>query len=256
MRISKGAKVMFKKISLSIIIILIVVLAIAYFLRNYLVKRAIEAGSTYALGVETNLGSASLNISGGSLGLSNLEVKNPEGFSTKDFMSLRHGSIDVDAGSVLDKEVKIDSLIIEGVNLNLEQIEKEGNYQILLDNIKRQDFSSSGESHKFRINLIALRDINVTGSLDLLGKRVEKSFKLDNISLSNIGNDNGAKISEVMAAVIKTLITKALASGSGLLPEGFGENLSNLKDQGIETIKTEAADKLKDLGKSLTGEKK
>lgn len=247
---------MFKKIVLILVVLLIVVLAVAYFVRNMLVEKAVEAGSAYALGVETNLSSASLNIGGGSLALNNLAVSNPEGFTAQNFLSLRRGVIDVDAGSVLEDEVKIDSFIIEGVTLNLEQIDKKGNYQVLLDNIKRLDLSSSGESQKFRIGLIALRDINVTGSLNLLGKKIEKSFKLDNFSIRDVGSDNGAKISEVTATVVKTLISKALAAGSGLFPEGFGKNLGDLKDQGIDKIKTEASDKLKDLGKSLTGEKK
>jgi uncharacterized protein involved in outer membrane biogenesis len=247
---------MFKKIALSVVFLLIVGLAVAYFIRNMLVEKAVEAATTYALGVETNLGSASLEIGGGSLELKNLAVSNPEGFMAKNFLALRRGMFDVDAGSVLDDEVVVDSFIIEGVTLNLEQIDKKGNYQVLLDNIKRLDLSSSGESQKFRIGLIALRDINVTGSLSLLGKKIEKPFKLDNFSLRNVGSDNGAKISEITATVVKTLITKALAAGSGLLAEGFGKNLSDLKDEGIEKIKTEATDKIKDLGKSLTGEKK
>lgn len=247
---------MLKKIVLSAVVLVIVALVVAYFVRNVLVARAVEAGSTYALGVKTDLGSAALEIRGGSLGLNNLEVRNPEGFTAKDFVTLRHGIIVVDAGSVLDKEVKVDSFIIEGVTLNLEQIDKKGNYQVLLDNIKKMDMSSSKESQKFRIGLIALRDINVTGSLNLLGKKMEKSYKLDNLALRDVGSDNGAKISEVTATVVKTLISKALTSGSGLLPEGFGKNLSDLKDQGVDKIKTEATDKLKDLSKSLTGEKR
>ncbi|SYZ74769.1 conserved hypothetical protein [Candidatus Zixiibacteriota bacterium] len=247
---------MLKKIILAIIVVLIAVPIIAYFVRNTLVKKAVEAGGTYALGVETDLGSAFLNIGGGSLKLNNLEIKNPEGFGTSDFMSLKKGILAVETGSILDKEVKIDSFVIEGVALNLEQIDKKGNYQVLLDNIKKMDISSSGESQKFRIGLVALRDISVNGSLSLLGKKAEKSFKLDNFTLRDIGSDNGAKISEITATVVKTLVSKALASGSGLLPDGFGKDLSSLKDQGIEEIKTEATDKLKDLGKSLTGGKK
>ncbi|PKK85111.1 MAG: hypothetical protein CVT49_00790 [candidate division Zixibacteria bacterium HGW-Zixibacteria-1] len=247
---------MFKKIVLSVVILVIVALVVAYFGRNMLVEKAVETGSAYALGVETDLGSASLEISGGSLELNNLEISNPEGFTAENFLSLRKGMVDVVAGSVLDDEVMVDSFIIEGITLNLEQIDKKGNYQVLLDHIKQLDMSSSGESQKFRIGLIALRDINVTGSLSLLGQKTEKSFKLDNFSLHDVGSDNGAKISEVTATVVKTLITKALAAGSGLFPEGFGKNLTDLKDQGMEKIKTEATDKLEDLGKSLTGDKK
>jgi hypothetical protein len=221
-----------------------------------LVKKAIEAGSAYALGVDTKLGSASLEIGGGSLEMKNLEVTNPAGFTGGNFLSLRRGMFDVDAGSVLDKEVVIDSFIIEGVKLNLEQIDRMGNYQVLLDNIKRLDVFSSKESQKFLIGLIALRDTHVTGSLDLLGKKLEKSFTLEDFSLRSVGSDNGTKICEVTATMAKALISKALAAGSGLLPEGFGNNLGDLKDQGIDKIKTQASDKLKDLGNSLTGKRK
>ncbi|MDD4051648.1 MAG: hypothetical protein PHR28_07105 [candidate division Zixibacteria bacterium] len=247
---------MFKKIALTVVILIIVVLASAYFYRNLLVEKAVESGSAYALGVETNLGSARLALGGGSLALNNLTIANPDGFAEKDFLSLRRGVFDVDAGSVLDKEIVVDSFVIEGVTLNLEQIDRKGNFQVLLDHIKQLNMSSSGDSRKFRFGLIALRDVNVTGSLNLMGKNYEKSFTLDDFSLRNVGGDNGATISQVTATVVKTLITKALASGNGLLPDGFGNNLSDLKDQGVDKIKTEAADKLKDLGKSLTGGKK
>jgi hypothetical protein len=247
---------MFKKIVFSVVVLFIVGLAVAYFVRNMLVEKAVEAGSEYALGVEADLGSASLGIRGGSLELNQLAVSNPEGFTAENFLSLRRGIFDVDAGSVLDDEVRVDSFIIEGVTLHLEQIDRKGNYKILLDHIKQLDMSSSGESRKFRIGLIALRDINVTGSLSLLGQKNERSFKLDNFSLRNVGSDNGATISQVTATVVRSLISKALAAGSAQLPEGFGGNLEDLKEQGIDKIKTEATDKLNELGKSLTGDKK
>jgi len=247
---------MLKKIVLFVIVLLIAGLAAAYFARNMLAEKAVEAGSEYALGVKTDLGSASLGIRGGSLELNRLEISNPEGFTAKNFLSLRRGVFDVDAGSVLDDEVRVDSFVIEGVTLNLEQIDRKGNYKVLLDHIKQLDMSSSGESRKYHISLVALRDINVNGSLSLLGQKNEKSFKLDNFSLRNIGGDNGATISQVTATVVRSLISKALAAGGGRLPDGFGGNLDELKEQGIDKVKEEATDQLKDLGKSLTGDKK
>lgn len=247
---------MFKKLVLWVVILLVIAVAGVYFVRNLLVEKAVEAGSTYALGVETDLGSAALEIRGGSLELNNLEVGNPEGFKADNFLTLRRGILDVKAGSILDDEVVVDSFIIEGIILNLEQIDKNGNYQVLLDNIKKMDLSSSGDSRKFRIGLIELRDINVTGSLNLMGKSWEKSFSIGNFQLRNVGGDNGAKIGEVAAAIVKNLISRALSEGNSLLPEGFGKNLADLKDQGLEKIKTEAEDALKNLGGSLTGEKK
>ena len=247
---------MLKKIILWVVILIIVLLVAAYFVRNLLVEKAVEAGSTYALGVETDLGSASLNVGGGSLELDDFEVSNPEGFAGKQFLVLHRGKLSVETGSVLDKEVVVDSLIIDGVTLNLEQIGKKGNYQVLMDNIRKIDNSSSEGSHKFRIGLIALRDINVNGSLDILGKKVEKSFKLDNFQLRDVGSDNGAKIGEVTAAMVKALVSKALVKGKDLLPGGFGNDISNLKEQGVDQVKKEATKELEDIGKSLIGGKK
>ena len=247
---------MLKKLVLTVIVLVAVGAAVAYFVRNLLVEKAVEAGSAYALGVDTELGSAALELGGGSLELNDFAVDNPEGFAEGRFLSLRRMMFDVDAGSVLDKNVVVDSFIIEGVTLNLEQIDRSGNDRVLLDNINRLDLTSSEDSRTFRIALIALRDITVNGSLSLLGAHSEKSFTLDDFSLRNIGGDNGATVGRLTATIVKSLITKALAAGSGVLPEGFGKNLEELKDQGVETIKTEAADRLKDLGKSLTGDRK
>lgn len=246
-------KHMLKKIILAVVVLVLVGLTLAYFVRNLLVEKAVEAGSTYALGVETNLGSASLEIRGGSLELNNLRVDNPKGFSADHFLTLRRGMLDVDAGSILDDEVVVDSFLIEGVTLNLEQIDRNGNYRVLLDHMKGLDLSSSEKSRKFRIRLVALRDIKVSGALSLLGKKVEKSFALDNFSIRNVGSDNGATISELTATIVKTLVTKALAAGGGMLPDGFGQNLDEVKDQAVDQIKSEATTKLKDLGKSLAG---
>lgn len=202
---------MIKKIIFWVVVLLVVVLAGAFFARNILVEKAVETGCTYALGVETNLGSASLEIRGGSLELNNFEVGNPEGFTADNFLVLDRARLDVETGSILDNEVVIDSLIIEGVALNLEQLDRKGNYQVLLDNINAMDLSSSEDSRRLRIGLIVLRDINVTGSLNLMGKTHEKSFKIGNFKLRNIGGDTGAKTGEVAAAVVRAIILKALS---------------------------------------------
>jgi hypothetical protein len=247
---------MIKKILLWGLVLVVVGLGAAYFARNWLVEKGVEKGCTYALGVESDLGSARLELGGGSLDLNNLVIANPEGFSAENFMTLRRGVLDVDAGSVLDDEVVVDSLVIEGVRLNLEQIDNKGNYRVLIDHAKQIEMSSSEEEQKFRIGLVALRDIQVSGSLSALGKTLEKSFTVDDFTLRNIGSDNGATIGQVTSKIVQAVVAKALTTGKGVLPDGFGQNLSDLKNEAVEKLQTEAEDKLKDLGKSLTGGEK
>ena len=103
---------MFKKLILAVVILTVVALLVAYFARNMMVETAVEEGTGYALGVETDLGSAGLELGGGSLELNDLEIDNPEGFEADHFMTLRRGMLDVDAGSILDDEVMVARLTI------------------------------------------------------------------------------------------------------------------------------------------------
>lgn len=247
---------MLKKIILAIVILVVGTLATVYIIRDTLVERAVEEGGTYALGVETDLGSAGLELSGGSLELNDYEIRNPEGFSAENIFSIKKAMLDVNTGSLLDDEVVVDSLIIEGIRLNIEQIDTKGNYQVLMDNIKKLDFgeSSSDDQHKIKIDKVAIRDIQVTGALSLPGlKPVEKSYSVDNITMNNLGGKDGANVSEITATITKKLLQSALAAGSGILPDGFGKNIKQAADQKIDEAKEEAESKLKDAAGSLLG---
>ncbi|MBU0982240.1 MAG: hypothetical protein KKA42_00090 [candidate division Zixibacteria bacterium] len=246
---------MFRTTVLVVLAVVVVGLAAAYFMRNVLVAQGIEAGSSYALGVETDLASAEVEIMGGSLELNDFEVKNPEGFEADNIMSLRRGKLMVDAGSILDEEVFVDSFIIEGVTLNLEQIDTRGNYKVLLDNIKRLGLETSEDesTRKLRIGYVAIRDIQVSGSLTALGKKYDKSYAVDGFTLKNVGGDAGATIPQVTTELVKALLTRSVAAGGGVMPDGFGKTVLDLKDQGLKQLESEAKDKLKDLSKSLTG---
>ncbi len=244
---------MFKKIFLTLIALVIVGLAVVYFVRNILVEKAVESGGSYALGVETDLGSARLDIGGGGLGLSDLEVQNPEGFKADNILSLRHGALTVQTGSLLDEEVVVDSLVIEGVRLNLEQIDSKGNYRVLLDHIKQVDAGSteSDSDRRIRIGLVALRDIEVSGSLSLMKKEYSKSYSVDNFELHNVGGNTGASTGKIIAHIVQAILTRSVAAANGVLPQEFGKNLSELKDQGVKSIESKAKDELDKLGNSL-----
>ena len=243
---------MIKKIVLTLIILALVGLAAVYFTRNLLVEKGVESGGTYALGVQTDLGSARLDIGGGKLGLSDLEVQNPEGFKADNILSMRHSELAVQTGSILDDEVAVDSLVIEGVRLNLEQIDTKGNYRVLLDHIKQFNSASDTQSdRRIKIGLVALRDIQVSGSLSLMGKDYAKSYTVENFTLHDVGENTGATVGEVVAQVVQALLTRSVASGSGVLPPEFGKNLSDLKEQGKKALESKAKDELDKLGKSL-----
>jgi hypothetical protein len=246
------------KIIIWIAAIIVVGLGAAWFARNWLVERAIEAGCTYALGVDTELGGASVNLSGANLKLNSLEIDNPEGFEADKFLTMRLGVFDFDAGSVFADKAVVDSLVIEGITLNLEQTGTSGNYAVLMDNIKKVDMSafSSKEKTKYRIGLVAVRDIQVRAKLSVLGKNIEKTFTIENFTMRNVGGDKGATIGGIIARIVQTIVTKALSAASGMFSEGFGKAVRSLEDKGSEAIKSGVSGQLKGLSKSVTGIRK
>jgi hypothetical protein len=242
---------MIKKIIIFLILIVIILLAGAYLYRNSIVKSAVETGGEYALGVNTNLGSANLDIGGGNCSLHNFEVSNPDGFEADKFITLKKGILAVETGSILEDEVVIDSLVIEGLRLNFEQIDKKGNYKAILDHINNLDFgeSSSSSETMLKVKRVAIRDIAVDASLTLLGeKRFEKSFTIDNFTITDLGTDPKS-VKEITARIFKAVISRAAAESKNYLPV----DLDKLKEAGKQKLESEARKKIGELGKGLLG---
>ena len=245
---------MLKKIFLGGLVIVVVGLAVAYFVRNSLVAAAIEEGSTRTLGVEVELGSASLGLRAASLGLSDYAIRNPEGFEAENLMAIDRGHLDIDAGSVFDNEIVVDSLVLAGVNVNLLQVDAGNNAGAVMRNIKANVGGSSGESDKkLVIKSLALRDISVSAALTIAGKnQYEGSYSLENFTLENVGGKDGATIGEVAAQVVRAVLTRAAAQGD--LPGQLSENIEGLGRSKLEDVKSEVTDKIKDAGKDLLGD--
>lgn len=241
---------MLKKLVVIIILVIVVGLASVYFYRNALVEMAVEESGDYALGVSTDLGSAGLDLGGGSVSLNDYSISNPEGFEGEYFLQLEHGFLDVNSGSILDDEVVIDSLVLEGFRLNLEQIDRKGNYLTILDNLKKLDASGSSESEqRLKIKKLILRNIGVDASLTLMGKKqAEKSFVVENITLENVGGSDGTTVAGLIKTIVTKVLAKATSNGQGLLGIDFDAKVGKLKDEGVKKLEDAAKDKLKKLG--------
>lgn len=248
-----------KKIILVVVVLIVVASVAAYFARNMLVKQAVEEGGNYALGVETNLGSANLALRAGSLELNDFQVDNPDGFEAEKFLEIGRGMLDVEAGSILDEEVVVDSLILEGITINLEQNGLDNNVAVIMNHIKQFELttSSSDSEQNIRVKQAAIRDIKVDAVLSLPGdNQYEKTFVVENISMENIGGADGGSVAEITAEVLRAILAKATTAGNGLLPEGFGKDIGQALSDSLEQIEFEVTDKVKEIGSSLLKGKK
>ena len=129
-----------KKIILRIAVVLLVLIitavaAVGFYL-DAIAKGAIERGATYALGVRTTLDDADLRPLSGRLSIGGLKVDNPEGFKGDYFMRLDQGGVAVRLGSLRQEVVDLPHLRLSGLDLNLERVKKEANYNVILENLK------------------------------------------------------------------------------------------------------------------------
>lgn len=246
---------MIKKIVMWAVFIVIIALIVAYFGRNWLVERAVEAGGEYALGTKTVLGSAEVSLRGGKLDLNDLEVRNPRGFEGGDLLDIKFGHVVVDAGSIFGHEFVVDTLLLDGIKVNFTQVDNKGNFLVVLDHIKSLDMSSSEkDSRKIKIKQVSVRNISVDGSLTLLGKKqYEKSFAVKGFVMENVGGQNGSSLRQIIALVVQEILAKTAAAGSGQLSGKLGESLSQVKNNALQQLNSEVKSKIEDLGKKLLG---
>ena len=246
---------MIKKIVLWVIVIVVVGLVAAYFGRNWLVKKAIEEGGEYALGVKTTVSSVNLGIGGGRLEIHDFDVHNPEGFQGKNILSIKSADLAVETGSIFGNEVKVDSLVLDGLKVDLEQIDNKGNFTEILDHIKKLDLTSSSDNQqRFIIKRLAIRNVSAEASLVLLGKKqFAGSYELADVTLTDVGGDKGATVARLTAVVLQSVLTRSIGAAKRKLPGGFGTAIENEAKDNLQKLESDAKDKIKDLGKGLIG---
>lgn len=218
-----------KKAILFIFILIIFVLAGAYFARNMIVVRAIEKGTTYALGVNANVGSANLALGAGSLELNDYKIDNPSGYESDELLTIESGVLRVSYGSVFSNTVVVDSMILDGVKVNLIQRGDKGNFAEIINYARKIEFDTSSSTTLVRINKVAVRNISVNAAFTILSQvNIDKSFAIEDITLTNVGGEEGATIAEIASIVFQEILNKAVIKGKGQVSDQFGRGVDNL----------------------------
>jgi len=225
-----------KKVLIYFIVFLALAFLVFYMGRNLIVERSVEAGGEYALGVETSLASAEVGLTHGRCELNKYKIDNPEGFEQEEFLTINKFVFDIEAGSIFDEVVVIDSLIIDGLVLNLEQIDANGNYVQILNHIKELDMGESSDSErKLIVRKALLSELTLNTAVTIMGKKQhEGSSSIDGFELTNIGGNDGMTVSQLSAFLVKTLINKSLSSGK--FPTNLSGEVDKLKDKGKDLI--------------------
>jgi hypothetical protein len=223
------------RVLIGLLVVVAVVVGGVYLYLNRIVATAIESGGTYALGVETGVGSVSIGLISGRFGIGDLSVANPPGFDEPHFMSLDRGSLQVRPRQLLGDPVTIPHIGVHGVRISLERRGGKTNYGAILSHLEQLGGGPAGaepapdpeESKGFVIREIVIEDVRAHVSLSGVGgKLTDLDVEVPEIRLRDVGagSSGGADIARITGLVIEAILG-AILSQRDQLPTGLVSDL-------------------------------
>jgi uncharacterized protein involved in outer membrane biogenesis len=254
------------KIAAIVVLALIVLVGagvvVALVFADSLAKKGIEAGGTYALGVNTRVDGVSLHVFSGRMSMSGLDVANPAGFASPHFLGMKKGDVAVSLGSLQQDVVEIPTLTLSGIDVNLERGAAGSNYGTILDNLKKLQGSgpapaSGGSEKKLVIRELTIDGIaihaDMLGAPGQIGQAINSAAKInipiDRIQLKDVGKTgsgvggSGVSMQELSSIIVQAVLAAAADKGGGILPadllgdlKGGLSALGGLKDLSVSVV--------------------
>lgn len=277
-----------KRLLLLFVVLIVLLVGGVYLLLEPAVVTAVEKGGTHALGVETRLASANIGVFAGKFGLQGLSIDNPPGFEAEHFLDLAETAVEVEMGSLMSDRIVIPRVLVSGVTLVLERNATGTNYNVLLEHLESlsgpesdQPTGGQGEGEgegetepeseagpDLLIGEIVLRDIRTEVRMLVIGnERRTIPILLPEITIRNVGGEDGAKFEVVYSKLIEELLAAVAAAGGDQLPldmlndikgsaEAFGkeqiqEQTDKLNEKLSEKLGEEGAESVKKAAKGV-----
>lgn len=220
------------RIVLGLVVLLVAAVAIAWAMVDQLAKKGIEQGGTYATGVPTQVQEVNLSLLGGSLGLNNLTIGNPQGFTSPHVVKSGRFSLEVRPGSLLNQTIEVPSLVLDGLDLNIEQTLKGNNISTVLAHIKglsdlgapKSDSDpaapKSDSDKRVRLGSVTIRNVVAHVYLAGVARSEELTIKVPEIQLKDVSTDqpNGVLVSQLFGQLLPAIVAAVVENGKDTMP--------------------------------------
>lgn len=242
-----------------VLVLIVGVVAAVFFYINPLVKKAVNEGGTYALGVPTTLDSVNVGLLSGELSLDGFTVGSPAGFNEPHFLKLDSGDVAVSLPSLRSDVITVPKFELEGIDVRLEKKDGKANYEAILDNVEKvtggggsgepKPSDPTADEKKLIINDLLIRNVTVHAQLVEGVEATKVTVPVKEIHLTNVGKTgegvggSGVTISQLSGILVEVLLAAAVENGGGLIPadllndlQGKLGSLDNLKQFGVEAV--------------------
>ncbi|MEM6459783.1 MAG: hypothetical protein AAF710_10385 [Planctomycetota bacterium] len=247
--------------SLVVLTLIVVGGVVLYFSLNGIVRGVVETQGTKATGVATTLDGVNLNPFGGSLGLSDFALANPEGFSNPTIFKLGSADAAVQIGSLLGgEETVVDKVHVDGAEVVVAFENGKLNVQELLKQINENakpaeegaEEEPAREAKGILIKDLKITNTKVRGELALIPNTppVAVDFVIADIQETDFREaDTGAVIGYVIETVMLNTTT-----GLAENVENLGQVVGDLGAIGVEAVGRageEAGQAIEDAGRAV-----
>ena len=245
-----------------LIILLVVFLSVAFLILDFLsyrvdkiVKNLIIDQGTQALGQQVSVGKIDTSILGSSIKISNVEIKNLDGFKNKNIIQIKNINVNFAFTSLFKDTIVINDINIDGATLYYEVLinnkEVKDNVSLFKPALKNSVSSSSKEieaskelepknqskkkNKDFLINQLTINNTKINAFSEFLD--INKDINLNKMSFNNVGTaEKSTKFKEVLQMVFANVLL----------------NINNEVIQG--DLKNKIKDKVKNLKNKISPE--
>ena len=245
-----------------LIILLVVFLSVTFLILDFLsyrvdkiVKNLIIDQGIQALGQQVSVGKINTSILGSSIKISNVEIKNLDGFKNKNIIQIKNINVNFAFTSLFKDTIVINDINIDGATLYYEVLinnkEVKDNVSLFKPTLKNSASSSSKETEAskelesknqskkknkdFLINQLTINNAKINAFSEFLD--INRDINLNKMSFNNVGTaEKSTKFKEVLQMVFANVLL----------------NINNEVIQG--DLKNKIKDKVKNLKNKISPE--
>lgn len=222
-----GARMKRKLVTAAIVVLaVVIVLSVA---PGLIICPAVGKAGSLALGVPVHLGSAGLKPFSSSIDLKDLEVGNPKGYTTKNAIEVGRINVRAPLPRLIRRVPRIESVVIEGPAITLEQGLTGSNLSDLLNSTSQ--VKEAGPQMKLVIGSLRIEGAKVKVVPKIAG--VPATFiPLPPLELKELGGEGnqGVTMAQTIALSLQEIVSSTITNGGGLISPELGASLTSSVD--------------------------